>query len=1051
MRKAIFFICFCLFGVLSKSQTLELPKNIQSPNASSLGKYGDISTNLYTGRVDLNIPLYSIKEGGVPLNIALSYDTGGVRVNDVPGWTGQNWTLQAGGVITRTQRGWDFDECKNKDLGIDFPSGFMYFKSDLNSSDWNSNNKLRSLIGNYLTSASYRKDYEPDIFTFNFMGYTGKFFMGNDGEWKVISNHNLKVEINESDYIQPLNILYFGNPNPTQSSNTRWNRSKVIGKIKITDDKGNYYIFGKTQNDIEFTIPSYENQSGSNLFSNAWYLSEVYNKYDNRIYYFNYERGDDQVFLYNNASEIKYRRDKCGMYGEAVTPAAKDLNMKVAGSLIKPVYLKSIITKAGIVITLNSSNHSSLKYDSNDPVVLRTLLDKQEKIYTKMASEGQAAAAWEYFNYFYWYTVHTPQNSGDPNIEDPLFKTGDYLTSLKNLFQKWNWRKLTNISIKYGNNTIKNIAFKYNDTPNKRLKLMNVILDDIYKYSFDYYNFDMLPSFTSKSFDHFGYFTGRNYNDNPVDVNSHFSNRETDSDYVKYGALTKITYPTGGNTTLEYEPHSYSLFVNADRKGFTQETGIVGGLRIKKMVDDNNIGHKIVKEYIYQNSLTNTASSGILLLKNQYLIQDYPGTTTCGSNFYTTAFNMNSIIPLSNFSGNHIEYPIVIERQTDINGNYLGYTIYHFSTFNDYKDNFAGTIQPSFSIFDPKTDFSFKRGHLKLKQVFDKENIKKYEEENIYYSSDAKKGRGLGYDFFVIGYATMPSGDIVPDGNQAMRGNAYEIYYSDFNLTNKKIRTYRNDGTYIEEIENYNYMERENFGDSFLTTKDSQTSNGQYLSEVYKYTFDKNGTEPYTTLTNRREFSILEKNRTLGTEKISSSKIDYTVLPIIDINNTVISNNSFPQAYSESKGNNPLEQKLIIDKYDSDGNVRQAHYLNGVYVYYFYAYGNRFPFLKIEGTQILPESNINVGGYIPVLKNLLDTESSTPAQILAQQRRTINSFPNHKLVFYTYNPQFGVVTSITQSNKSVEYYNYDSIGRLINVKDEEGNLLKDYSYQIKAQ
>jgi len=84
--------------------------NYQSPNSATLGKFGDVPVSLYTGTPDISIPIYKITERNVELDINLQYDAKGVRVEDVPGWVGQNWSLNAGGVITRTVRGTAFDE-----------------------------------------------------------------------------------------------------------------------------------------------------------------------------------------------------------------------------------------------------------------------------------------------------------------------------------------------------------------------------------------------------------------------------------------------------------------------------------------------------------------------------------------------------------------------------------------------------------------------------------------------------------------------------------------------------------------------------------------------------------------------------------------------------------------------------------------------------------------------------------------------------------------------------------------------------------------------------
>ena len=69
MRKKIksttYSLIFSLLVGLFYGQSIELPKNIQSPNAASLGKYGDVPVNLYTGKANVNIPIYSLEERGI--------------------------------------------------------------------------------------------------------------------------------------------------------------------------------------------------------------------------------------------------------------------------------------------------------------------------------------------------------------------------------------------------------------------------------------------------------------------------------------------------------------------------------------------------------------------------------------------------------------------------------------------------------------------------------------------------------------------------------------------------------------------------------------------------------------------------------------------------------------------------------------------------------------------------------------------------------------------------------------------------------------------------
>ena len=56
--KKIFLNIIMVFTIINlQSQDLPTPKNIQSPNAASLGKYGDVPISYYTGAPNISIPL----------------------------------------------------------------------------------------------------------------------------------------------------------------------------------------------------------------------------------------------------------------------------------------------------------------------------------------------------------------------------------------------------------------------------------------------------------------------------------------------------------------------------------------------------------------------------------------------------------------------------------------------------------------------------------------------------------------------------------------------------------------------------------------------------------------------------------------------------------------------------------------------------------------------------------------------------------------------------------------------------------------------------------
>ena len=127
-----------------------------SPNAASLGKYGDIPVSYNTGVPNVGIPIYTVTDGPLSIPISLSYHAGGVKVGEPSSWVGLGWSLQAGGMISRTIQG-------KADELID---GYLNTGSILG---------LNGLTGTITPTdlGVGAKDGEPDIFSFSVGGYSG--------------------------------------------------------------------------------------------------------------------------------------------------------------------------------------------------------------------------------------------------------------------------------------------------------------------------------------------------------------------------------------------------------------------------------------------------------------------------------------------------------------------------------------------------------------------------------------------------------------------------------------------------------------------------------------------------------------------------------------------------------------------------------------------------------------------------------------------------------------------------------------------------------------
>lgn len=203
-----------------------------SPTAAALGKYGEVPVSPFTGVPNIGIPLYEVKGRSLSLPISLSYHASGLKVEEVASWVGLGWSLNAGGMITRTVRGRPDDE------------NYFYNNLDLSQSGQNlTADQLKMIVAGTL-------DSEPDVFYFNFAGYSGRlvFTGSNQGEllFTVSPYAKMKVRV----YTSFAKI-------------TAWD---------ITTDDGTTYSFGN--GDAKETSLT-ENGDGNAPCIQTWYLTKI--------------------------------------------------------------------------------------------------------------------------------------------------------------------------------------------------------------------------------------------------------------------------------------------------------------------------------------------------------------------------------------------------------------------------------------------------------------------------------------------------------------------------------------------------------------------------------------------------------------------------------------------------------------------------------------------------------------------------------------------------------------------------------------------------------
>lgn len=278
--KRVFVVAFIIhFAFLGFGQTQnEVLKqvNIASPTASELGKYVDVPVSYHTGVPNISIPVYTVKDGSITVPISLSYHAGGVKLAELSSWVGLGWSLNAGGVISRSVNGLPDDRASLSTQTHGHFSEYGYLNYTLYDS-------TSPATIEYINDAAFLdgyKDGEPDLFNFNFGGYSGKFYFRDDRTPVLVPQQDIRII-------------------PHTTSNIH-----ITGFTIITPD-GMMYDFGKTADTTDIDPVEMSNSTTSsdpainqNTIS-SWYLNKITNPSGNKSVKLVYEQ---EKYTYFNIS-----------------------------------------------------------------------------------------------------------------------------------------------------------------------------------------------------------------------------------------------------------------------------------------------------------------------------------------------------------------------------------------------------------------------------------------------------------------------------------------------------------------------------------------------------------------------------------------------------------------------------------------------------------------------------------------------------------------------------------------------------------------------------
>ncbi|WP_315823285.1 hypothetical protein [Paraflavitalea speifideaquila] len=470
---------------------------------------------------------------------------------------------------------------------------------------------------------------QPDIYYYNFAGHSGKFLVKPD-------NTIFKKE-------KDLKAITFNN------------------SFTIVDEEGITYVFDEAETSV--MTPSDDLGQSSTLsytYPSAWYLSSITSAAGDEVIQFEYHTNLSGAVQNGNRLNNRSVSYTYGVQSPNVF-CAQSYNMGSISTLPPPEvliyrkFLKKIIYKrANITVAfIDVLSATGQRQDTEDTYARRL---NQLKVYST-------------------------NNATDKLIKQYNFTYGYFLNNA-NLLNKSRLRleSLQEIPVDGVTPAPPAHTFAYDNTP----------IPERFTASLDHWGFynaagntSLVPNF---------YFAGRvvdNMYFQPRNVGEG-ANREPNLIGSTATVLNKMTYPTGGYTTFEYELN--------EAKFDDGQYHPVGGIRVKKITDYafNGIAAR-AKTYTYlSDDGTGSGRSGLFPFYETtssyhayFIPYELPNENPepCKIHnendehfLYTINVSANSIFSLGSFQGSHLGYTQVTESQIDlVNNQTLGKTVYNYS------------------------------------------------------------------------------------------------------------------------------------------------------------------------------------------------------------------------------------------------------------------------------------------------------------------------------------------------------------------------------------
>jgi YD repeat-containing protein len=880
-----------------------------SPHAAELGRFGAVSVGLYTGTVQHSIPIFELKNEHLSLPISLNYSSNGFMVDKLASWVGYDWSLNAGGIITRYRKG-----------KTDIPGSRPYSSwGSLSTSE--KLNLLDLLVG-------YEHDLQPDIFAVSLPGYSFKFVFDNDGDPVTIPYTPVKIATNSTGA-----FTYF----------------------HITTPDGIVYKF----EDNESTAPPSESS-----FNTAWHLSEIL-----------HPTGDKITFTYSSYSIAQ----KVGIDRKVMVKISSS-GGDPAGSCNNSEFKEQITS-----INNTISYLSQIDFVGVGKVVFEKSSGRSDALneykLDKITIKDDSGNALKSFQLNYQF----PQRTATYSCQITTTTDVNYRMFLTSLNEK--------------------------DASSSTIKT----------YNFEYNSMTSLPARFSYAQDHWGYFNGK-YNNDLVSINDvpstyqglfsghvgSTADRSPNYLYSKKGMLYKITYPTGGYTTFEYEANKNSSGIQ------------IGGCRILRTKSyTSSAATPIIKKYNYlQASTFGSLYPTYYQSKSTYYDYDFNMGHYTGECVYGI-LSSNSLNNVYVDGQNMVCYPSVEVLAGENGENGKDKYSYHVVFDTPGIPVSGGQIQPI-----PVSNTGWSSGNLEQVLFSDNgSNSIKKAETNYNFSETRNKveipclasNKRLERYFPSNEYQKLSYYDVVP----------YTLHSNWFYVSSSVVTHYESGGnvtsTTSNSFENANHCQ--------ITQQIMTNSDGVQHKNKWRYPHDYGSVSNFTTLKNKNIIAKpVDIRQYMGSQLSSGIQNKYN-----DDGQPIDVYSAEPTGTDISfSTTNPytFTHKLKFD-YNTKDVIKQITNDDSFNTVYLRDATGNYVMAKIENATYSQVSSQDGKTFSYASKTLYNSLKSL--------------VPDALITTFTYKRLVGI-TQQTDPSGVTTYYEYDSFGRLSTVKNDDSKILNKYDY-----